>query len=260
MGGGVEAPAGNETDPAGTYGQDTVTAINPLLDPIRSTTYEVGTKGIALGRDGGIVHAVSYDAAFYWTTVRNEIVPYRGGRFYFTAGKARRAGAELGLRVDAAHGLSLEGALTYSDNRYRSYVVDSAHYGAPGHSADYSGRRVVGVPDIFYGATLGYAPSLLGGIRLRLGAQGTGRYFADDANTIRVPGYTTFHASVGLDQPRSIAGGLALDGSISVNNLTDRRYTASAFLNPDMVGGVPVAFEPGLPRGVAVSVSVVRRK
>ena len=31
VGGGVEAPAGNETDPASTFGQDTVTAINPLL-------------------------------------------------------------------------------------------------------------------------------------------------------------------------------------------------------------------------------------
>ncbi|MGH7751254.1 MAG: TonB-dependent receptor, partial [Gemmatimonadales bacterium] len=40
VGGGVEAPAGNETDPASTFGQDTVTSLNPLLDPIRSTTYE----------------------------------------------------------------------------------------------------------------------------------------------------------------------------------------------------------------------------
>jgi iron complex outermembrane receptor protein len=260
MGGGVEAPAGNETDPAGTYGQDTVTAINPLLDPIRSTTYEVGTKGLALGRGQGIVRAVSYDMALYWTTVRNEIVPYRGGRFYFTAGKARRAGAELGLRVDAAHGLSLESGFTYSDNRYSSYVVDSAHYGVPGRSADFSGHRVVGVPDFFYGATLGYAPPALGGLRLRLGAQGTGRYFADDANTLRVPGYTTFHASLGLDRPRSVGGGLTIDGSVSVNNLTNRRYMASAFLNPDIVGGVPVAFEPGVERGVTVSVSVGRAK
>ena len=44
LGGGVEAPAGNETDPAGTFGQDTIYSINPMLDPIRSTTIEVGTK------------------------------------------------------------------------------------------------------------------------------------------------------------------------------------------------------------------------
>ena len=38
LGGGVEVPAGNETDPAGTYGQDTVYLLNPLLEPIKSTT------------------------------------------------------------------------------------------------------------------------------------------------------------------------------------------------------------------------------
>ena len=46
VGGGVEAPAGNETDPVSTFGQDTVHGINPLLHPIRSTTYEVGAKAL----------------------------------------------------------------------------------------------------------------------------------------------------------------------------------------------------------------------
>jgi len=36
IGGGIEVPAGNETDPAPPL--DTVTALNPLLDPVRSTT------------------------------------------------------------------------------------------------------------------------------------------------------------------------------------------------------------------------------
>jgi outer membrane receptor protein involved in Fe transport len=91
LGGGVEAPAGNETDPASTFGQDTVTALNPLLDPIRSTTWEVGAKHLRTA-GGGFVRALGYDAALYWTEVRNEIVPYRGGRFYFTAGEVRRRG------------------------------------------------------------------------------------------------------------------------------------------------------------------------
>ena len=46
IGGGVEVPAGNETDPAGTYGLDEVYLLNPLLEPIISTTYEIGTKQI----------------------------------------------------------------------------------------------------------------------------------------------------------------------------------------------------------------------
>ena len=43
---------------------------------------------------------------------------------------------------------------------------------------------------------------------------------------------------------------------MTVRNLTDRRYVESAFLNPDVVGGQPVAFEPGLPRNVVFSLSL----
>ncbi|MEJ7811063.1 MAG: TonB-dependent receptor [Gemmatimonadaceae bacterium] len=254
-GGGVEAPAGNETDPASTFGQDTVTALNPLLDPIRSTTYEVGTKQL-VARGDGFFRALSYDVALYTTDVRNEIVPYRGGRFYFTAGKVRRSGAELGLTMQGSHGLSLQTAFTYSRNRYVDYVVDSVHYGRPGQSASYADNRVVGIPDFFYGATVAYAPAVLRGLSLQLAAQGTDAYFADDANTVRVPGYGTLGATLAMERPLELGGGLGLRGFVTVNNLADRRYVASAFLNPDVVNGVPVAFEPGLPRHVVASLSL----
>lgn len=39
----------------------------------------------------------------------------------------------------------------------------------------------------------------------------------------------------------------------------DQDYIASAFLNPDVVAGVPLAFEPGLPRHVVVGVTIGRR-
>ena len=138
LGGGIEVPAGNETDPASTFGQDTVTAINLLLEPIRSTTVEVGTKHVLPLTGNGLLRAVAYDVALYRTDVTNEIVPYRGGRFYFTAGKARRIGAELGVTVFALEGVRLLAAVTASRNTYVTYVVDSVHYGRPGRTADYS--------------------------------------------------------------------------------------------------------------------------
>jgi iron complex outermembrane receptor protein len=251
IGGGVEAPAGNETDPAGTYGQDLVTSINPLLDPIRSTTYEVGTKHVFSTRRLGVI---AYDAAAYWTDVRNEIVPYRGGRFYFTAGRARRAGVELGSRVQTARGISLQSALTWSDNRYTDYVVDSVHYGRAGSSADYSGNRVVGVPAFTYSAVAGYRSPRLRKVLFQGGVQGNSSYFADDANTIEVPQYAVLSATIAVDEPIALRGGLWARGFVTLNNLWNRSYIASAFLNPDIVGGVPVAFEPGLPRDLQISV------
>ncbi|MDP3775510.1 MAG: TonB-dependent receptor [Gemmatimonadales bacterium] len=258
-GGGVEAPAGNEVDPPGTFGQDTISALSPLLKPIRSTTFELGTKHVMpLGEDG-LLSALAYDIAVYRTDVMNEIVPYQGGRFYLTAGRARRSGVELGLSVHAAGGWQLRSALTYSRNTYEAYVVDSVHYGRPGFFADFSGNRVVGVPDFVYSASLAWSPETAGPFTARLAIQGMSRFFADDANAVTVPGYGIVNLTVGVAEPIGIGRGVGLRGFVTVNNVTDRRYTASAFLNPAFVNGEAVAFEPGLPRHLVVSLEIGRR-
>jgi hypothetical protein len=43
---------------------------------------------------------------------------------------------------------------------------------------------------------------------------------------------------------------------VTLSNLADRRYIGSAYLNPDVVNGVPVAFEPGTPREVVVGLTL----
>ena len=259
VGGGVEAPAGNEVDPPGTFGQDTVTALSPLLEPIRSVTLEVGTKRVlSLGRSGPF-RALSYDLALYRTDVTNEIIPYQGGRFYLTAGRVRRTGAELGMSVHASGGFLLRTAFTWSRNTYQTYVVDSVHYGVPGASADYSGKDVVGVPGFVVSASLGWSPETVRPLTARLSVQGMSRFFADDANSVTVPGYGIVNLTVGLDEQMALARGVGVRGFVTINNLTDRRYTASAFLNPAIVSGEAVAFEPGLPRHLVVSVEIGRR-
>ena len=258
FGGGVEAPAGNETDPASTFGQDTVFALNPLLDPVRSHTIEGGTKQV-LARDAGLLSVLSYDVALYHTRVQNEIVPYRGGRFYFTAGEARRSGAEFGLTAQLRGGLRFDGSLALSNNTYSSYVVDSVHYGVPGAGADYSGNEIVGVPPAIWAA--GAAYTLPGGLPLtaRFVVEGTSEYFIDDANTVTVPSHAIVNLSLGFDRPVTVSGRLLLRGFVTVNNLFDTDYIASAFLNPDVVNGEPVAFEPGLPRNVVIGLTFLRR-
>lgn len=258
LGGGVEAPAGNETDPAGTFGQDTVVAINPLLEAIRSTTYELGTKHfIDVGR--AYLASFSYDAAVYRTEVRNEIIPYRGGRFYFSAGKVRREGVELGTAVDGVKGFSLRGSMTWSRNRYTEYVVDSVHYGVPGRTASYAGNEVAGVADVFYGFSVAHDISLGLPLAARLDARGVGDYFIDDANAVSVPGYQTLDITLAL-RPVEMGSAAQLSGFVTVSNLLDRRFIGSAYTNPDIVNGVPVAYEPGAPRAVVVSLSISRGK
>jgi len=258
IGGGVEVPAGNETDPANIAPArlDTITALNPLLEPIRSLTVEVGTR-----RSGAISSSLvgSYDVAVYNTEVTNEIVPYQGGRFYFTAGKARRQGAELGASVESSLGVGAQAAFSWNRHRYASYLVDSLYYGRAGFFADYSGNKVVGVPDIMSSGEVFFHPARFAGLRMELGARQTGSYFADDANTVSVLSSVVLDGGVSI--ARTVRGGSTVRARFAVENITDKSFVASAFLNPDRNGaGAPVAFEPGMPRTLIVSFSVTRAK
>ena len=142
-------------------------------------------------RFDGFVRGLSYDAAVYDTEVRDEIIPYRGGRFYFSAARARRAGAELGVTLQLAGGFTLQSAVTYSHHRYLEYLVDSVHYDTTkaGVYADYSGNHVVGVPAVSYTVSGEAAPPFAEPLRLRVTIQGNGDFFADDANAVTVAGY-----------------------------------------------------------------------
>ena len=258
VGGGIEAPAGNETDPASTFGQDTVTALNPLLEPIHSTTYEVGTKHL-MPLSGSFLSAFSYELALYDTRVTNEIVPYRGGRFYFTAGRADRRGAELGAALVGAADLEVAGSMTLSRNRYVEYTVDSVHYGRAGALADYEGNDIAGVPSLFYNLSVARGLGANIPLRLQVSMRGIGDYFVDDANSVEVPAYHTFSATASTGNGIGF-GSIALRAFVTVENFTDRRYIGSAFVNPDVVNGVPLAFEPGAGRTWTVSLSIAPRR
>lgn len=256
FGGGIEVPAGNETDPTPGY----TTLLNPLLDAIRSTTVEAGFKSEPQPESGT---ALGYEVAFYNINVTNEIVPYNGGRYYLTAGKARRQGVELGVHGRTRAGVFASAAVTLSNNKYLDYVVDSAVIfptdpTKAGKRAVYDDNKVVGVPDALAHLELGTEIPGARGLRFKIGAEYFGDYFADDANRVNVPSYTIFDVTAELRNPIVAANGLGVRGFITIRNLTDKRYIGSAFLNPDLVNGAPAVFEPGTPRAVIVSLSVGR--
>jgi len=49
---------------------------------------------------------------------------------------------------------------------------------------------------------------------------------------------------------------MGVRGFVAVHNVTNKKYSGSAFLNPDLVGGQPAAFEPGMPKAMTISFSV----
>jgi hypothetical protein len=53
---------------------------------------------------------------------------------------------------------------------------------------------------------------------------------------------------------------VSMRGFVEVTNLLNTKHIGSAFLNPDVVGGVPLAYEPGAPRTFVVSVTLSRAR
>lgn len=249
IGGGIEVPAGNETDPP--PGEDTIFQINPLLDPIRSTTYEIGLK--SYWDISALLKAIEFMLSTFYIDTRNELIPYREGRFYFSAGQTSRIGLESSINIFLPLGINLSGSFTYMSHKFIDYKIDSGYYEPTkkGIFADFKNNNLPGVPNYFYNFSL-HIPFY---VDFELAVQGIGKYFADDANRYLVPAYTIFNSKVWLDGIY-INNFLQLSIAFSINNMFDKKYIGSAFLNPilEKNTNLPYYIEPGLPRNFVFTV------
>ena len=230
LGGGVEAPAFNEIDPGPPF--DTQTSLNPFLDPMISSEYEVGGRG-QLPLPAGLTGA-TYDVALYYLEVTNDLVPLNGGAYFTSAGKTRREGLEAGLRWQALQWAALRGSLTLTDNTFLDYQDTTAS--AP---KDFDGNDVPGLPTVLFegGADLASRVGLSGSINVRA----LNGYYADDANTLGTVPYTAVDMSVAYQRTM---GNLRWRLSVGGENVFDKKYVESVFTpTPADIRWL----EPGLP-------------
>jgi iron complex outermembrane receptor protein len=226
-----ETPTATElgNQPSGAAG------INRELRPQRSTTYEVGLKGVT-------TTAVQYNASLFATTVHDELIPYDipggGGRRYFrNAGRTSRRGIELGTGASVGR-VDLGAAYTYANYRFVDFTVDTAHY---------AGNHIPGIPsNTFEGSATvhGWFGALVTEATL------ANRMFVDDANSESSPGYAIFNARIVTH------AGMARSGAeltVGAQNLFDTKYVSSVSVNA--AGGK--FYEPGSQRSFFVGVSVI---
>ena len=238
VGGTVEAPAFNEIDPPPPF--DATTSLNPFLDPMRSTSYEVGVKG-SLVDESGRIGRVGYEAAYYLIHVVNDIVPFAGGGYFFTAGKSRRQGAELGLDWAPASKLNIKAAATLTKNRYLKYT---------NNLGTFDDNEISGLPAAFVDASIRY--HVAEGLSIAGTLRNVGRYYADDANLARVKASTILGAEA--EYGRATPFG-RMSVFVAGENLSDEDYVSSVFIN-----GVRGEFyEPGLPASVSAGVTISLR-
>jgi len=75
---------------------------------------------------------------------------------------------------------------------------------------------------------------------------------------VQVPAYTVFNSKIGIEKPLKITDNISLGGFLSLNNISNSKYPASAFINPDnrSKSTIPIYLEPGLPFNITGGINL----
>lgn len=115
----------------------------------------------------------------------------------------------------------------------------------------FDGNKTAGIPPFSLNVRTRYTiPSK---VFFEVGVEHLSSYIADDANLVEIPTYTILHASAGY---HIIVGSMYLKLIMGISNITNRKYVASAYINPERTSNGYAVYEPGLPRNFYVTISV----
>jgi iron complex outermembrane receptor protein len=221
--------------------------VNRDLRPERGTLYEIGSKASLFG--GRLGYEVALFDLHVSDKLTSQAVTASNGSVLYTittnAGNQKDRGVELALRYafvrDEGAPLSLLQAFvsyTYSHFRYDGFKSDANNNAA---TIDYTGRKVVGVPDhvVAAGIDVGSGVGLYGNATL----QYNGREPLTYDNAHFAPDYTLVSAKAGYR--RDLPAGFRLDAFAGVRNIFDATWYSMVFLNSSYAGPPPNVYLPG---------------
>ena len=210
-----ESPTTTElaNDPSGRGG------FNPELEPQRSVSFEVGTRGVSGNR-------FAYELSVFRTSITDALVPIEvpdiDRTFYANAGSASHQGFEAAFTLAPGGGASLRATYSYTDAVFDDYVVDGNDYGgnqipglAPHRAEAIASLRV---PEGFWGG------------HWELRATHVSAIAVNDRNTAETDAYQLLDARFESNPGRAF-GVLDVTGFMGVTNIFDTLYTASVIVN-----------------------------
>jgi len=203
---------------------------NPDLKLTEVLSYEVGVKGR--------FSLLSFDAAVYHATVRDEVVQViqgSGYTEYVNAGETEKIGAELSITAVPAMGLTV--GATYAWSHYRFVEFSEPAYG---RNIDRAGNQLPFIPEHQMSLFASYAHR--SGFLARASASSWGEYFVDNANSETYDGYSFV---------TEVAAGYQWQGfevMLMVQNLFDDRYAIE--VQKDLYG--QLRYAPTAPRSFRV--------
>jgi len=229
---------------------------NPVLQPQKATSLEVGMRGDWQGR-------LNYSLALFQATVRDQLIPFPDTLqrvYYQNAGRSLHRGVELGADLSLGAGLSLVGAYTFADYRYDEFQILSVNktVSPPDTTIhDLHDRELPGIPKHWLHLIVKAQPGWAAGAWAELEETHSSGYFVDDTLPMRTSPWWTTGLRVGWD---GTLGSVRFRPFVGFNNIFNRKYVGSVAINasPIRVGSnfVPGRYyEPAPGRNVYVGFS-----
>ncbi|MDR2637615.1 MAG: TonB-dependent receptor, partial [Zoogloeaceae bacterium] len=188
-----------------TYGGYAVTNAGAVLEPLVSKQIELGAKATL----GGMLLTgalFEIDKGLQYYDLRDPTRPT-----YVQDGRQVHTGLEFTATGALTRNLTLVGGITVFDARVRENK----------QNPELEGKRPTNVSESMAKLYVEYQVPGLAGLTLNGGISYTGKFYGDNINTDKMPGYTLLDAGLRyvID-----AGGYPLTLRLNVNNLADKRY------------------------------------
>lgn len=199
-------------------------------------------KGIDIGGELAIGENFRAELTGYYEWFRNEQLSQSAGigllSYTTNAPRSVHRGVELGASWKPLPallpGVRLEGTYSYNDQRYSEFA-ERLTSGAASVAFDRAGNRIPGVIPTFVNGRVGYDQPAgpLAGVGGFVETTYRSRYFIDNGNLLRIPGYTLVNLNLHYDPPRGGGWWSRVSVYAAVQNLFDRTYIGSASIIPD---------------------------
>ncbi|WP_058545667.1 TonB-dependent siderophore receptor [Pseudomonas fluorescens] len=191
---------------------------NPL-PPTDGKQWELGLKYQPPGTDD------LYTASLFRIDQENLATKLPQENFYRAVGAVRSQGLELEAHLQLTEQFKVLGSYTFTDIEYSKSMISTLSTATDiienkGNSPTQAPRHMASV-----WADYKFDSGALDGLRLGGGVRYVGYSWADAENTMKVPSYTLFDASVGYDLGK--VGLKGVDVRLNANNLTNETYVAS---------------------------------
>ena len=195
-------------------------------------SFEFGLRGAPNDR-------IDIDLAYFYMEVDDEVtsVSNVGSRSFFENADTQRQGFEAAAVFNVFEGLDLTVAYTWSDFEFDQFDTNQAA----------EGNNLPGIPEHQFYAEVAYTHA--SGFYTTWDIIHVGRFFANNANTVRAGQHTVSNLRFGRD---FMVAGATVSPFVGINNFFDDDYFANVRLNA--FGGR--AFEPAPDRSIYGGVAV----